>query len=209
MTPFQALYGFSPPQVAEMFLVEDTVEDADTMLQRRQQANQVIRENLQLAQDRMKHYADKNRSERMLELGDMVYLKVQPYRHTSLSLHHCIKLHSKFYGPFRVMEKVGQTAYKILLPEGCKLHPTFHVSQLKKHHGPVAVPEPTLPLIDAQGNIQTGPAAVLERKLIPRKQGDISVPVIQWLVEWINLPQECATWEDASFIQKVFPHFQP
>jgi hypothetical protein len=178
MTPFQALYGFSPPQVAEMFLVEDTVEDADTMLQRRQQANQVIRENLQLAQDRMKHYADKNRSERMLELGDMVYLKVQPYRHTSLSLHHCIKLHSKFYGPFRVMEKVGQTAYKILLPEGCKLHPTFHVSQLKKHHGPVAVPEPTLPLIDAQGNIQTGPAAVLERKLIPRKQGDISVPVI-------------------------------
>lgn len=89
------------------------------------------------------------------------------------------------------------------------MHPTFHVSQLKKHHGPLAVPEPTLPLIDDKGNIQTGPAAVLDRKLVPRKQGDISIPVVKWLIEWINLPVEVATWEDASFIQKIFPDFQP
>lgn len=104
---------------------------------------------------------------------------------------------------------MGQIAYKLLLPEGCKLHHTFHVSQLKKHFGPVVIPEPTLPLIDEQGNIQTGPEAILDRKLIPRKQGDISIPVVQWLVQWINLPSEAATWEDAAFIQKVFPNFQP
>lgn len=46
MTPFQALYGFKPPQVAEMFLVEDEVEDPVVMIQRRQLANQVIRDNL-------------------------------------------------------------------------------------------------------------------------------------------------------------------
>jgi len=59
MTPFQAIYGFAPPQVAEMFLIEDNVEDAKTMLQRRRQTNQVIRENLLQAQERMKISADR------------------------------------------------------------------------------------------------------------------------------------------------------
>lgn len=63
----------------------------------------------------------------------MVYLKLQPYRHTSLSIHKSLKLHSKYYGPFRILERIGKVAYKLLLPEGCQLHPVFHVSQLKKH----------------------------------------------------------------------------
>jgi hypothetical protein len=40
MNPFQVLYGFPPPQVEEMFLADDNVEDATTMLQRRQEANE-------------------------------------------------------------------------------------------------------------------------------------------------------------------------
>jgi exosome complex RNA-binding protein Rrp4 len=56
----------------------------------------------------MKFHADKNRKERQLEIGDMVYLKIQPYRHTALSIHHCLKLHSKYYGPFKVLEKGWQ-----------------------------------------------------------------------------------------------------
>jgi len=137
----------------------------------------------------MKITADKNITKRELAIGDMVYLKVQPYRHTSLSIHMCIKLQSKYYWSFIVLEKGSQNAYKLLLPEGCKIHPTFHVSQIKKHHGPPAVPESTLPLVDALGNIQTGHAAVLDRKSVPRKQGDITLPVVQWLMQWINLPK--------------------
>jgi hypothetical protein len=68
------------------------------------------------------------------------------------------------------------TLFSLLLPDGCKLHPTFQVSQLK---------------------------------LIPRVQGSISIPVAQWLIKWENLPADQATWEDASFIQKVFPAFHP
>jgi hypothetical protein len=104
--------------VSEMFLVDEQSEDPATMIHNRQQANQVIRENLLQAQEQIKFFADQNKKERELAVGDMVYLKGQPYRHTSLSLHRCIKLHSKFYGPFRVIEKVGETAYKLLLPEG-------------------------------------------------------------------------------------------
>jgi transposase InsO family protein len=61
MSPFQALYGFPPPMVFEMFLVDDQTEDPTLMIQNRQQANQVIRDNLLQAQERMKFFADQNR----------------------------------------------------------------------------------------------------------------------------------------------------
>ena len=100
-------------------------------------------------------------------------------------------------------------SYKLLLPEGCQLHPSFHVSQLKKHLSPHAIPTPHLPLINLDGTIMIAPERLLERKLIPRTQGDINIPVVQWLIKWVNLPEDQATWEDASFIQKIFPEFQP
>ena len=208
MTPFQALYARPPPLIAELMLPPPEEEDGTAELDRDTIAAQ-IKQNLLKAQDRMKYFADKKRSDRTLEVGDMVYVKLQPYRHTSLSIHKHLKLHSKYYGPFKVLEKIGRVAYRLLLPEGCKLHPTFHISQLKKHLGPEAVPNPQLPLIDDEGHILIQPEAILQRKLVPRVQGDISIPVVQWLIKWVNLPAEKATWEDASFIQKVFPELQP
>jgi hypothetical protein len=75
----------------------------------------------------------------------MDYLKLQPYMHNALGVHKSLKLHSKFYGAFKVIHRVGQAAYKLVLPEGCAIHPVFHVSQLKKHIGevnPSAQPTP-------------------------------------------------------------------
>lgn len=210
MTPFQALYGTPPPMVAENVLPDSLNEEVRTLLQQRQTTMQLLKDNLLKAQDRMKHFADKNRSERVLDVDTMVYLKLQPYRHTSLSLHRSLKLHSRYYGPFRVLERIGKVAYKLLLPDGCQLHNVFHVSQLKQHLGPKAVPTPHLPLVDAQGNIQIAPEAVLSRRTVPRVgSGNIQVATSQWLIKWINLPPEAATWEDAAFIEKIFPRFHP
>jgi len=186
VTPFQALYGFPPPQVAEVNLPDFLESSTRNILQNRQLANQLIRDNLLKAQGHIKHQADKHRSERQLEVGDMVYLKIQPYRHSSLSTHRFLKLHSKYYGPFGVLEKIGKVAYKILLPENCQLHPVSHVSQSKKHIVPKVVPTPDLPLIDDNGNIKVAPLAILERRMIPRN----NELVVQWLIHWINLPKQ-------------------
>lgn len=78
----------------------------------------------------------------------------------------------KILRPFRVLQKVGSVSYKILLPDDCRLHNTFHISQLKKHIGPHAVPNPKLPLINPDGTILLEPEQLLERSLIPRTQGD-------------------------------------
>jgi hypothetical protein len=56
---------------------------------------------------------------------------------------------------------MGPSAYKVVLPEGCQLHDVFHVSQLKKHLGPHAIPSPELPLIDAKGIIKVAPHNIL------------------------------------------------
>lgn len=135
----------------------------------------------------------------------MVYLKMQPYRHTSLGLHSSLKLHCKYYGPFRVLERIGPMAYKLLLPVTSSIHPIFHVSQLKKHIGPKVVPEHGLPLTDTEGNIVSQPVAVLDRWLIPQN----NEPIVQWKIHWENLPLSAATWEDAAFITKVFPSSHP
>lgn len=84
-----------------------------------------------------------------------------------------------------------------------QIHPVFHVSQLKKHIGDKSIPDPNLPLVNADGSIKTGPEEVLEVRQVPRH----NVPVVQWLIRWINLSPEDATWEDADFIKYTFPEF--
>lgn len=203
ITPFQALYGVAPPQISELSIPGPPDLDATAFLEAKQSMLDQIKIHLAQAQARMKKYADRNRSERVLEIGDMVYLKMQPYRMAAFGLRGAIKLHSKFYGPFRVTQKVGNRAYKLLLPDGVKIHPVFHVSQLKKHIGPTVVPSADLPLIDANGNIHTAPATVLQIRQIPRN----NIAVVQWLIQWENLSPEESTWEDADFIKQIFPVF--
>lgn len=81
-------------------MAEDIIPDVPDLslqeqLANRQLATQVIKDNLNKAQARIKQQADKHRQDRQLSVGDMVYLKLQPYRHTTLSTHRCLKLHSK------------------------------------------------------------------------------------------------------------------
>ena len=176
---------------------------ARDFLMEKQELLAKLKANLTHAQARMKKYADKKRSERKLEVGDMVYLKMQPYRMASFGPRQSIKLTSKFYGPFLVLEAIGSLAYRLELPEGVKIHPVFHVSQLKKHLGPRVFPEQGLPLVTNNGPIKTEPTSVQETRSLPRH----GVLVTQWLIHWANLSPEDATWEDANFIKKIFPAF--
>jgi hypothetical protein len=104
-----------------------------------------------------------------------------------------------------VLSRVGPSAYKILFPTGCQLHDVFHVSQLKKHLGPNAIPSHELPLIDDKGTIKVAPQSIHQRRMIPQN----NEPVVQWLIQWVNLPESEATWEDATSIRRVFPSFHP
>jgi hypothetical protein len=66
------------------------------------------------------------------EVGDLVFLRLQPYRKSSLKESRAEKLKPRFYGPYRIMRRVGEVTYDLELPEGRKIHNVFHMSCLKK-----------------------------------------------------------------------------
>jgi hypothetical protein len=79
LTPFQALYGHKPWHFGITLDDTCTVTDLKQWLEERQSMLEHIQQNLQCAQNRMKHQADKNRQERTFQVGDWVYVKLQPY----------------------------------------------------------------------------------------------------------------------------------
>jgi hypothetical protein len=95
----------------------------------------VIRQHLNRAKQRMKRQADEHRSERQFQVGDLVFVKLQPYIQSSLAQRTNQKLSFKFFGPYHVLARVGTVAYRLELPVSSSVHPVFHVSQLKKSVG--------------------------------------------------------------------------
>lgn len=83
------------------------------------------------AKQRMKHQADKGRSEREFAVGDFVFVKLQSYVQGSVAPRACHKLNFKFFGPYEIIQRVGSVAYKLKLPDDAVVHPIFHVSQLQ------------------------------------------------------------------------------
>lgn len=152
----------------------------------------------------MKQQADSHRSERHFPVGDWVYFKVHPYKQATISHHSYPKLAAKYYGPFQIIKKVGPVAYTLLLPSSVKIHPTMHVSLLKKcYEVPSHVSYP--PTVDlANPNCPT-PESVLQRRMV--KKG--SKVVAQLLVKWVGLPTDVATWEFATILKTRFPSFDP
>ena len=94
----------------------------------------------------------------------MVYLRLQPYRKSSLKKSGVEKLKPRFYGPYKVICKVGEVSYEIELLEGSRVHNVFHVSRLKKAIGQRVVPSIELPPLDEEGKLVLILEAILDTK---------------------------------------------
>lgn len=77
---------------------------------------ELLKHNLVEAQSRMKQQADKHHSEREFEVGDWVFLRLQPYKQVSVQVRSSKKLSPSFYGPYKVLDHVGPMAYHLDLP---------------------------------------------------------------------------------------------
>ena len=124
-------------------------------------------------------------------MGDLVYLRLQPYKQTSMHNKRLGKLAPRYYGPFKVLQKVGEVSYKLDLPFGSLIHPVFHVSNLKAKLGNQVVPRPTLPAVNADLVLTLEPMMILDRKSIKLR----SRIVTQLLVQWQGESKDDATWE--------------
>lgn len=130
-SPFKAFYGYEansgvtvPALLSRASEVVDFIQDREAHL-----AN--LQKHLAVAQNRMKLQADKHRTDRQFQVGELVLLKLQPYIQHSVVSRPFPKLSYKFFGPYRILEKLGAAAYKLELPPGSLIHPVFHILQLK------------------------------------------------------------------------------
>ncbi|GJY25338.1 retrotransposable element Tf2 [Tanacetum coccineum] len=115
-TPFEILYG-QPPAFHVPYIQGDSVNEAvERTLVAREVAIDVLKFHLERAQNRMKSFADKGRTDGKFKIGMWVYLKLQPHRQVSIRKGQQHKLSPKYYGPFKICGKVGNVAYKLELP---------------------------------------------------------------------------------------------
>lgn len=112
-SPLEVLYGRPPHNIGIYSTHTVPMGDIKSWLSQRQLMNHAIRQHLLQAQQRMTHQADKNRVDRVFAVGDMLYLKLQPYIQSSVAVHASHKLSYKYFGPNKVLQHIGLVAYKL------------------------------------------------------------------------------------------------
>jgi hypothetical protein len=87
------------------------------------------------------------------------------------------KLSPKYYGPYKVLQKIGTMAYKLELPAYSRVHPVFHVSCLKKVIGDKIPVQTILLELDEEGKIILEPEAITDTRI---RQHPPNVGVPSW-----------------------------
>ncbi|KAI3796222.1 hypothetical protein L1987_38888 [Smallanthus sonchifolius] len=139
-----------------------------------------IKARMKAAQDRQKSYADKRR--RPIEF----------------------KLSPRFVGPFKILARVGEVAYRLELPDELSgIHPTFHVSHLRKCLADESA-HVTLDDIEIDNSLNyiEEPVAILDRK--EKRLRNKAIQLVK--VQWKHRKGSEATWETETEMKESYPH---
>lgn len=179
MTSFRIVYGREPPGLVPY---AETIDDHPLVSQWLTSRDKVLsqfKSNLLKAQVRMKWYAYMKHSELQFQVEDWVSVKLQPYRQHSVQLRRNRKLGMKYFGPLRILEKVGTVAYRLKLPDGAKIHPVFHISLVKQCAGDPSLITVPLPLMSSSNGPVIRPATILQYRQVLRENRKIPRVLIQ------------------------------
>ena len=130
----------------------------------------------------------------------MVWLRVR-LKKSSLSTGRFTKLSPRYCGPFKVLKRIGEYAYKLELLDHVRVHSVFHVSLLKPF-----VPDTFLWLNDFIPIDDTSSFVVCPKCLIDTRVKQLRGREIQdYLVKWVSYPVEEATWMSLDELRRDFP----
>jgi len=132
LSPFEVMYGFQPATPVSLMLdspITTQQPNVKELVTKHQNRFKIVQDALQ---DSHKIYSDQYNAahnDTSFQIGDLVYLDNGNIgTHTSKN-----KLHKRFLGPFKIVEKPSPLNYKLDLPPRSRIHPVFHVSKLRRH----------------------------------------------------------------------------
>ncbi|GJX19995.1 putative reverse transcriptase domain-containing protein [Tanacetum coccineum] len=183
--PYEALYGRKCRSPVCWSEVGDSQLTGPELIRDTTEKIVQIKNRLLAARSRQKSYADKRLKPLEFEVGDMVLLKVSPWKGIVLFGKYG-KLSPRYIEPFKILARVGPVAYTLELLEKLKgIHSTFHVLNLKKclAEGDVVVPMDEIQLDDKLHMIEE-PVEVVDREVKRLKQSRIPIVKIVFFEEF-------------------------
>ncbi|KAD4981816.1 hypothetical protein E3N88_18487 [Mikania micrantha] len=163
----------------------------------------VIKARMKAAQDRQKSYAGKRRRPIEFDVGDRVLLKVSPWKGI-IRFRKGGKLSPRYVGPFQIKARVGKVAYRLDLPEELnEIHPTFHVSHLRKCLADELAHVPLNDIeVDDRLNYIEEPVAIVDTKEKQLRNNTVH----QVRVQWKHRKSSNTTWKTEDEMRRLYPH---
>lgn len=202
MAPHEALYG-RPCRLPLCWAeTSGTVMSGPEMIRETTEQVRQIKQRLLTAQSRQKSYANRRRRALEFAVGDRVFLRVAP-RHGIQRFGRRGKLSPRYVGPFEVVERIGEVAYRLALsPNLARVHNVFHVSMIRKYHQDSSH---VVNLEDVEINedvtYEEGPVRI-EGSREQRLSGK-TIRLV--LVVWRRKGRETLIWENEATMRKQFP----
>ena len=129
-SPFEVVYGINPTtplDLAPRPMTSHEDFDANTRAQYIRELHDQVRQQLEKRTEQYVRQANKGRKEVLFEVGELVWVHLLKDRFPSLRQS---KLKPRADGPFQVLEKINDNAYRIELPDRFGVHDIFNVSDL-------------------------------------------------------------------------------
>lgn len=125
MTPYEVIYAKPPPSIPHYILGSSNNEAVNSLLSTRDAIHASLKRRLLKVQAAMKKHADMKWRDVDCEVGQWVYVKLCPYRQLFVIGAAPHKLVKRYFGPFLILEHVGNVAYHLQLLKNSKIH-SFH-----------------------------------------------------------------------------------
>jgi len=194
ISPYYALMGYNPSLTVELPRGEPTGEGvpaAEERAKRLRTEREALEERWRRAQESQARSYNKNHTPKTYKVGDLVLLSLKNLKIRAPSR----KLAPRRQGPYRIVDLVGNQAYRLALPnEMSRIHNVFHVSLLEPWRSRDGSEELPM-LVDLEdGNAEEYEVeSILDKRIVKGQT--------KYLIRWKGWPEDYNKWEPEEHLE--------